>query len=172
MTRFILAASLAAVASGALALGSAAPATSSGAPPPELTQFANEWPAHNLNLSNTRATTASSINSTNVTRLKPKWRFRLRGAGAFGKFSSNPIVLGNTVYLQDLSSNVYALNRATGSLEWKHTFRRSSVGPNGVAYGYGKLYGATDRAAFALDPANGACSGAGRSSGTGTKGSI
>jgi hypothetical protein len=26
-----------------------------------------------------------------------KWRFRLKGAGAFGKFSSNPIVLGNTI---------------------------------------------------------------------------
>jgi alcohol dehydrogenase (cytochrome c) len=155
MTRFILAASLAAAASGALALGSASPSTSNGAPPPELTRFASQWPAHNFNLSNTRATSASSINSTNVARLKPKWRFRLRGEGAFGKFSSNPIVLGNTVYLQDLSSNVYALNRATGALEWKHMFRRSSVGPNGVAYGYGKLFGATDRAAFALDPANG-----------------
>jgi glucose dehydrogenase len=146
MTRFILAASLAAVASGALALGSASPSTSSGAPPPELTQFANQWPAHNLNLSNTRATTASAINSTNVARLKPQWRFRLRGEGAFGKFSSNPIVLDNTVYLQDLSSNVYALNRATGALEWRHMFRRSSVGPNGVAYGYGKLFGATGAA--------------------------
>jgi hypothetical protein len=47
MTRFILAASLAALASGALGLGSASPSTSTGAPPPELTQFANEWPAHN-----------------------------------------------------------------------------------------------------------------------------
>jgi hypothetical protein len=71
MTRFILAASLAALASGALSLGSASPSTSTGAPPPELTQFANEWPTHNLNLSSTRATTASSINSTNVARLTP-----------------------------------------------------------------------------------------------------
>src|SRR4029453_19285046 len=73
----------------------------------------------------------------------------------FGKFSSNPIVLGSTVYLQDLSSNVYALDRSTGALLWKHTFNRPSVGPNGVAFGYDLLFGATDRSAFALDPATG-----------------
>ena len=156
MTRLIIATSaLAAVALGGLALGSASPSADAGAAPPELSQFAAQWPAHNLNLANTRFTTASTINSTNVAQLKPKWRFKLKGAGAFGKFSSNPISLGNTIYLQDLSSNVYALDRATGKLRWKHTFNRPSVGPNGVAYGYGMLFGATDRAAFALDPATG-----------------
>ena len=156
MTRpFIAAAALAVATASGLALQSASPSSSAGTAPPELTQFASQWPAHNLNLANTRATTASPINSTNVARLKPKWRFKLRGAGAFGKFSSNPISLGNTIYLQDLSSNVYALDRATGKLLWKHTFKRPSVGPNGVAYGYGMLFGATDRSAFALDPATG-----------------
>jgi alcohol dehydrogenase (cytochrome c) len=156
MTRLFLAASAASlVAAGGLALGSTWPSTSPGAPPPELTQFVNQWPGHNLNLGNTRATTASQINSTNVARLKPKWTFRLKGQGAFGKFSSNPIVLGNTVYLQDLSSNVYALDRGTGALRWRHLFKRPSVGPNGVAFGYGLLFGATDRSAFALDPATG-----------------
>jgi outer membrane protein assembly factor BamB len=156
MTRLFLAASAAAVvAAGGLALGSASPSTNPGAPPPELTAFANQWPGHNLNLGNTRATTASQINSTNVATLKPKWKFRLRGAGAFGKFSSNPIVLGNTVYLQDLSSNVYALDRSTGALLWKHTFNSPSVGPNGVAFGYGLLFGATETSAFALDPGTG-----------------
>ena len=156
MTRFTLATLVVttAVAAGGLA-GSASSSSSVGAPPPELTQFSNQWPAHNLNLANTRATTASSINSTNVARLKPKWRFRLRGSGAFGKFSSNPISIGDTIYLQDLSSNVYALNRTTGALRWKHVFNRPSVGPNGVAYGYGMLFGATDRSAFALSPTDG-----------------
>ena len=52
-------------------------------------------------------------------------------------------------------SNVYALNRETGALEWKHLFKSPSVGPNGVAYGYDKLFGATETSAFALDPTNG-----------------
>jgi len=64
-------------------------------------------------------------------------------------------VLGDTVYLQDLNSNVYALDRATGRVRWKHLFNAPNVGPNGVAYGWGRLYGATVSSAFALDPATG-----------------
>jgi outer membrane protein assembly factor BamB len=157
MKRLLLAAPLAALAAlVVVTAGAAATARSTvGSPPPELAEFASQWPAHNLDLANTRATSASTINSSNVAQLKPKWRFKLTGAGAFGSFSSAPIVLGNTVYLQDLSSNVYALNRDTGKLMWKHAFNSPSVGPNGVAYGYGMLFGATETKAFALDPANG-----------------
>ncbi len=155
MSRLIAAATAVAIVAAVGVAGRASPSALSGPAPPELSTFSGQWPAHNLNLANTRATTASPINSTNVARLKPKWRFKLAGEGAFGSFSSAPIALGQTIYLQDLSSNVYALDPATGKLRWKHTFNRSSVGPNGVAYGYGKLYGATDTSAFALDPANG-----------------
>ncbi len=158
MTRFFIVAPLVALAvvAGGAATTLAAPGDEApGAPPPELAAFANQWPAHNLNLANTRATTASAIDSTNVARLRPKWRLKLTGAGAFGAFSSTPIVLGDVVYLQDLNSDVYAVNRATGALEWKHHFTSPSVGPNGVAFGYGKLFGATETSAFALDPANG-----------------
>ena len=85
MTRlFVAASALAIVAAGGLALGSASPSTSAGTAPPEIAQFSTQWPAHNLNLANTRATTASPINSTNVAQLKPKWRFKLTGQGAFG----------------------------------------------------------------------------------------
>ena len=60
MTRLTLASLLVAtgVAAGGLA-GSASSSTSVGAPPPELTQFSNQWPAHNLNVADTRSTTAS-----------------------------------------------------------------------------------------------------------------
>jgi outer membrane protein assembly factor BamB len=136
-------------------VGSASSARTLGGPPPELVTYANQWPAHNLNLSNTRATTASTINSANVRRLKPKWRFKLTAAGSFGSFSSTPIALGQTVYLQDLSSNVYALDRATGKVRWRHRFNSPSVGPNGVAAGYGLIYGATETSAFALDASTG-----------------
>src|SRR3954454_7442401 len=33
--------------------------------------------------------------------------------------------------------------------------QQTSIGPNGVAYGYGRIYGATESSAFALDPATG-----------------
>jgi len=84
-----------------------------------------------------------------------KWRFALKGASGFGDFASTPIVLNGIVYLQDLNSNIYALDRSTGKLEWKHMFNKPSVGPNGIAYGYGRIYGATSTDAFALDPQTG-----------------
>ena len=148
---------LAAVAAGiAVSAASAgAHATALGQPPPEWAENADAWPAHNYDLSNTRATTQSTINSTNVANLKVKWRFALKGASAFGDFASTPIVLNGTVYLQDLNSNVYALSSDTGKLVWKHTFAKSDIGPNGISFGYGRIYGATPTSAFALDPATG-----------------
>src|SRR5205809_3768645 len=73
-----------------------------GQPPPEWAANAGEWPAHNYDISNTRATTQTPINSQTVSRLKVKWRFTFKGASLFGVFSSSPIVLNGTVYLQDL----------------------------------------------------------------------
>ncbi|HYX76975.1 MAG TPA: PQQ-binding-like beta-propeller repeat protein [Gaiellaceae bacterium] len=138
--------------------GSSAPAShaaSVGNAPPEWAANTNAWPAHNYDLSNTRATTNTEINSANVSKLKVKWTFALKGASVFGVFSSTPIVLNGIVYLQDLNSNVYALDRSTGKLKWRHMFNSPDEGPNGVAFGYGRLYGATASAAFALDAQSG-----------------
>jgi outer membrane protein assembly factor BamB len=126
-----------------------------GTAPPEWAANAGAWPSHNYDLANTRATTQTPINSQTVSRLKVKWTFPFKAASAFGVFSSTPIVLNGTVYLQDLNSNVYALDRSTGKLKWQHTFNQPSVGPNGVSFGYGRIYGATESEAFALDPQNG-----------------
>jgi outer membrane protein assembly factor BamB len=126
-----------------------------GQPPPEWAANAGAWPAHNHDLANTRATTQTPINSQNVSQLKVKWTFPFKSASAFGVFSSTPITLNGTVYLQDLDSNVYALDRSTGALKWQHSFNRPSVGPNGVSYGYGRIYGATESEAFALDAQTG-----------------
>ena len=126
-----------------------------GQPPPEWAANAGAWPAHNHDLANTRATTQTPINSQTVSNLKVKWTFPLKGASAFGIFASTPIVLNGTVYLQDLNSNVYALDRDTGALEWRHMFNKPSIGPNGVAFGSGLIYGATETNVFALDAQTG-----------------
>jgi outer membrane protein assembly factor BamB len=131
-------------------------ASSSGAPPPEVAAKGDAWPAHNFDLSNSRATTGTDISATNVASLKRKWSFKIPGTGAFGNFASTPIVFNGVVYLQDLNSNVYAVDQATGALKWKHLFRSPSIGPNGVSLGYGRLYGATESTAFALNPSTGA----------------
>ena len=86
----------AALAVVGLATAHAASTPPAGALPPDAASFSQQWPAFNLDLANTRATTASPINSTNVASLKPKWRFKLTGQGAFGSFASAPIALGIT----------------------------------------------------------------------------
>jgi outer membrane protein assembly factor BamB/plastocyanin len=128
-----------------------------GQAPPEWAANAGAWPAHNYNLANARATTNSAINATNVSKLKPKWRFKLPYIGQFGAYTSNPIVLNGVVYIEDPDSNVYALNQQTGAVMWKHLYKSvtPSGGPNGLALGYGLLFGATEGSAFALNPSNG-----------------
>jgi glucose dehydrogenase len=128
MTRLISAAPVAAVlAAAGLVTGVASSSEpTAGAPPPDVTAFADQWPAHNLDLANTRATTSSPIDSTNVARLRPKWTFKLGGAGAFGAFATAPLALGASIYFQDLSSNVYALAARDGSVLW------SAQAPAGV----------------------------------------
>jgi outer membrane protein assembly factor BamB/plastocyanin len=132
-------------------------AASVGNPPPEWAANAGGWPAHNYDLSNARSTSATNINATNVSKLKPLWRFKLPYVGQFGAYASNPIVLNGVVYIEDPDSNVYALNQQTGAVMWKHLYKSvtPSGGPNGLALGYGMLFGATEGSAFALDPKNG-----------------
>ncbi|MDN3292778.1 PQQ-binding-like beta-propeller repeat protein [Streptomyces ficellus] len=117
---------------------------------------AADWPIANGDLSNTRATTRTPINSKTVRDLKVKWRLPLTGKPTFaGLMASNPIVVGGTVYAIDLNSNVYAVDKETGRVRWKREFDDPSVGPNGVAYRHGLLLGTTFTSAFALDARTG-----------------
>lgn len=146
------------IAAAAIVGGASSQGNANGAPPPELGEFAaTGWPAHNYDLSNSRANLHTDINASNVSTLKQKWAFKLPYSGAFGAFTSNPIVLNNTVYFQDPDSNVYALDQSTGAVKWVHKYKSvtPSGGPNGVAYGYGLLFGATENKLFALDPSTG-----------------
>lgn len=138
--------------------GTAAPAAppAAAAPsvqgePPEVAEFANEWPSPNKDPHNTRVATGSTISSANVDQLEQLWTAPITGGGNFGSFAATPVVAGGVVYLQDLSSNVWAVELATGKELWRRDYDEASVGPNGVAIGYGKVFGATATFAFALD---------------------
>lgn len=159
MSRFRVTAVAAAIVVAAAVVGGASShGFANGTPPPEFGETAaTGWPAHNYDLSNSRANLKTDINSSNVGTLKQKWAFKLSYSGAFGAFTSNPIVQNNVVYIEDPDSNVYALDQATGKVNWVHKFKSvtPSGGPNGVAVGYGLVYGATENKLFALDPATG-----------------
>jgi alcohol dehydrogenase (cytochrome c) len=107
-------------------------------------------------LAGTRSASASAIDSGNVTALRVRWRFPfIAKPSSDGVFASTPIVDRDGVYVQDLQSNVYALNRATGAVLWAQRFRVRTDRPNGLAVDGGRVYGTTDRDAFALSASNG-----------------
>jgi outer membrane protein assembly factor BamB len=117
---------------------------------------ASDWPLANLDLSSTRASTAGGIDRQNVRDLHVAWRFRFRiPPGDSGAFTATPVVAGGVVYLQDMQSNVWALDLATGAIRWRHLFDATNQGPDGVAVAGGRVYGATDTTAFALSAKSG-----------------
>jgi glucose dehydrogenase len=125
--------------------------------PPEVTRYADDWPVAQHDLAGTRATTASAIDATNVATLEVAWRFRIEGVGGYGGMTAPPLVAGDTVYVQDMRSNVFALDRETGAVRWERAYDVGTIGPNGLALAYGLIFGATGDTAevFALDAATG-----------------
>jgi outer membrane protein assembly factor BamB len=143
---------------GALLAASMALPTTSGA-----TGSPASWPYSNGTLSNTRDALTSTITLGNVATLKKLWSFTLTGkatknVGGYGTLAANPIVINGVVYMQDLSSNVYALSLATGRLEWEYKLNlpeKSGPGPNGVAVVNGTVFGVSPDTVFALNATNG-----------------
>jgi outer membrane protein assembly factor BamB len=110
------------------------------------------WPSANGDLSSTRA----SGTGFDASAVRVLWRFRLgRRTNAFGAITSNPVIARGTVYVQDSSSSVFALDAKTGALRWTHRLAAPNDGPNGVALSGSRLYTATDTTALALDAATG-----------------
>lgn len=103
-----------------------------------------DWPQPNFDYANTRAATNSVISSSNVDQLGVSWTFGVNGSSAFGALASTPVVVNGTVYLQDLKSNVYAIDLHTGALKWQKLYNADTVGPNGPAVDGGKVFVASN----------------------------
>jgi outer membrane protein assembly factor BamB len=117
------------------------PASSPWTPPPEVAQYAKDWPLPGKDYNNTRATMDSSINSSNVKTLGASWVFNVpSGQGTFGSISTTPIILGNNVYVQDIGNNTMLLDLATGQQKWQTVYNIANEGPNGASVGYGKVF--------------------------------
>jgi alcohol dehydrogenase (cytochrome c) len=114
------------------------------------------WTLPNGDLAGTRSAAGSSIDALNVARLRVRWRFRFSSKPSFsGSFASTPVADRHSVYVQDLRSNVFALDRSTGAMRWERHFDARNDGPNGLAVDGERVYGATDDAAFALSASTG-----------------
>jgi outer membrane protein assembly factor BamB len=120
-----------------------------------LLALAVTWTSANGGLANHRATNATLLNAKTIPHLTVRWRFALRANANFGAITANPVIRGDTVYLQDSTSSIYALDTQNGALQWKHTFAAPNDGPNGLTVSGSRIYAATDTTAFALEAATG-----------------
>ena len=114
--------------------------TGSGGIPSEVKKYTNDWPTANQNFSNTRAAVNSKIDSSNVSGLGVFWSFPIKGISEWGAATTNPLILGNTVYFQDLKSNVYAVDFKNGKELWMKEYNEDSGAPSGLSVGYGKIF--------------------------------
>jgi outer membrane protein assembly factor BamB len=150
---FRIAAVLAAVALLAACSGTSSP--SSGASTADR-RLPTAWLYANHDLSNTRETTDSSIDSSDVSQLGIAWTHPITGVGAYGGAASTPLITNGTVYFQDLGSNVTALNVDDGSKVWNTTFNDPVIGPNGPAINGSSVVAASSRNEItSLDAATG-----------------
>ena len=125
--------------------------------PPELFSASGNWPVAQGDLSSHRKAVGSSIHSGNLDQLEVLWTFPISVNTGYGGMTATPIVNDDVVYLQDMMSNIFALDRSTGELRWQRSYFVPSAGPNGVAVAYGLLFASLgDTAAVvALDAASG-----------------
>jgi outer membrane protein assembly factor BamB len=115
------------------------------------------WSQANYDYANTRDVAASPISSRNVNKLGVAWTFTVTGVSIYGALATSPIVVNGIVYLQDLGSNVYAIDLQSGTLKWEKLYNAPSVGPNGVAVDQGKVFVTSSMQTIAaLDAATGA----------------
>jgi outer membrane protein assembly factor BamB/plastocyanin len=122
-----------------LLIASACSSNTSSSSPPQAGAAA-EWRQANHDLANTRNASSSTISSENVDQLGVGWTYGIEGTSAFGSLATSPLVVNATVYLQDLKSNVYAIDLRSGQLEWQKRYDADNVGPNGAGFDDGKLF--------------------------------
>src|SRR5579859_2210126 len=114
------------------------------------TPAAPGWTLPGADRQNTRDV-ASAINSSDVSALGVAWAVPVRSFG----YSATPVVVNGVVYTQDLSSNVMAIDLATGKVLWTHDYNSPNGGPDGVNVVNGTVYAATSSAAVALQASTG-----------------
>lgn len=84
------------------------------------------WPAYGGDAGGTRYSALSQINASNVGQLQVAWVFRTgelgRGVKDWSRsaFEATPILYDGTLYLTTSSTDVVAVDAASGNLRWRH----------------------------------------------------
>ena len=119
--------------------------------PPEARSLQGSWPYPDHDPSNSRLATGSPIDAANVSRLTTAWKVT-----ASGGLPTSPIVVGRSAFVEDQVGEVFDIDLDSGHVQWKSASNGYSVGPEGLAVGWGKVFGVTPTSLFALDEKTGA----------------
>lgn len=124
------------------------------APADEYTRF--QSPYADVDQQNTRDA-GSGLKAGNVAGLEEVWSRPIEGTGEGEGFLASPIVTDNIVFVQDLDSNVAALDLRDGRLYWEKRYDVPAVPPGGltVSRGFQMVVGATPTEAFGIDERSG-----------------
>jgi outer membrane protein assembly factor BamB len=112
---------------------------------------ATSWRYPDHDLSNSRDASGSHIDIADAKNLQPKWEVPL-AAG----LATSPLIDGNSVFIEDQAGEVARINLTTGSVLWKSPAYGYSIGPYGVAVGWGKVFATTSTSVLALNERTGA----------------
>jgi len=126
--------------------------SSSSSPEPQASSAEAGYPG--MDLANTRFA-AGPIDKSSAEGLELAWKLPSEAQSTYGAYSASPVVSGGVVYMQDLESNVQAVDLESGELLWETKMESPDQGPNGVAVAEGMVFGATATGAFALDAETG-----------------
>jgi alcohol dehydrogenase (cytochrome c) len=121
-----------------------------GAPPEVRSAGAGQWPLPGHDYDNTRDAGSSPITARSISKLVTAWSVPMTGA-----LTTAPIILGDRMYVEDNSGSVASISRSTGLVIWRSKALGFSIGPNGVAVGWGKIFAATSNGVAALSSATG-----------------
>jgi glucose dehydrogenase len=98
----------------------------------------------------------SPINASNVARLSESWQTTTGpGIPIAGALATSPIIVGGSVFAENVFGVVFRINMRTGGIVWKSSSHGISVGPYGVAVAWGKVFATTPTGVVALDETNG-----------------
>jgi glucose dehydrogenase len=114
-----------------------APATTVPGAPREYTANPGDWVLPGRDYDNSRSASDSPINASNVEQLEQAWSVPVAGS-----LTTVPLIVGHTVYVQDGTGVIYAVDRADGKVRWKTEAYGFNIGPYGVAIADGRVFGA------------------------------
>ena len=134
--------------------GTAKKSTAPAAPTDEYKKFQSSYA--DVDQQNTRDA-GSGLKAANVAKLEEVWSRPVEGTGEGEGFLASPIVTDDIVFVQDLDSNVAALNLRDGKPYWEKRYDVPAAPPGGltVSRGFQMVVGATPTEAFGIDERSG-----------------